>query len=120
MSDIGASPEVKNEAGCRPEAVGSGVRLTPRECAASIIAADGRWSRDDAEMLARAYLKGSTTSYAAKANVDDWTTPNGGLVYENSDERVLYDAGTSDAYLCGSFEWDTLMEIAMHMRSQQK
>ena len=56
----------------------------------------------------------------AKENVNAWTTPTGDLTHGSGDDEIIYDAGSNTVFISGFFDADTLIEIAMHMKSTQK
>lgn len=61
-------------------------------------------------------------SYSVSANetVNGWTGPNGDLVSKDDEgNEVVYDCGSDEVLLNGYFDADTLLAIAMHLRSQQ-
>lgn len=57
---------------------------------------------------------------AAKLLVDSWTAPDGGLLEQEHDTEISYVGGHRGAFLQGTFDAETLIEIAMHMRSTQE
>lgn len=56
----------------------------------------------------------------AKMLLDGCTYPNGDLLHKDDDREIVYDNGSKTVLLSGYFEAETLIEIAMHMRSTQK
>lgn len=60
-------------------------------------------------------------SVTAMENVNGWTMPMGGLNTRGNDDPtvVLFEPGDECVEISGHFDADTLLAIAMHMRSQQ-
>lgn len=58
----------------------------------------------------------------AKVLLDEWTYTNGNLLHGSApdNDEVVYDESSLTIYLHGMFTAETLIELAMHMKSTQE